>query len=99
MNKLFLLAGVSLALFASAQAWAASACVVYVENNGAPVSVQVSCDGADLKEIFQASGISSGVSKAIPYYLAKGYSFNGCTDSHSDGSNGTAYSRCFFVKN
>src|SRR5476649_460430 len=90
---------VVLGLISSASAFArSSACVVYVENSGAPVSVQVSCDGAELKGIFQASGISAAISKAVPMYLDKGYSLQGCTDSHSNGQAGDAYSRCLFVK-
>lgn len=91
---------IALACFlATGSAFAASsACVLYVENSGTPVSAQISCDGADLKEIFQASGISAAISKGVPMYLDKGYSLQGCTDSHSEGQTGSAYSRCLFYK-
>jgi hypothetical protein len=82
----------------SPAAWAgSSACVVYVDSSG---SAQSSCDGADLKDLFASSGMSSAISKAIPHFVDLGYTFVGCTDSYSEGPNGsgTAYSRCTFVK-
>jgi hypothetical protein len=85
-------------LLSTTSAFASSACVLYVENSGSPVSAQISCDGADLKEIFQSSGISAAISKGVPMYVDKGYTFSGCTESHGDGQNSTAYSRCLFVK-
>jgi hypothetical protein len=75
-----------------------SACILYVENNGAPMSVQASCDGSDLKEIFQSNSISAAISKGVPMYIDKGYLLEGCTDSHSNGPEVDAYSRCLFVK-
>ncbi|MGZ3652205.1 MAG: hypothetical protein ACXVB9_17840 [Bdellovibrionota bacterium] len=91
------LAMISLLFSAPAHA-AVSSCVLYIENTGAtPVSVQAACDGAELKQIFESSGISAGISKGIPYFINKGYTFSGCTDSHSNGPNGDAYSRCIFI--
>jgi hypothetical protein len=90
-------------LFAGAPAFAASsACVIYMANDGSGATVQQSCDGADLSDLFTATGITAGMSKAIPMFLGKGYTFSGCTDSFSDGTDnqaGTAYSRCVFIKN
>ena len=91
-----------LSFFVSTSAFAsASACVVYVSGEAAPVTAQVSCDGADIKDLFQASGISAAISKAIPYFMNQGYSFQGCSDSYVPGVNnasGYAFSRCFFIK-
>jgi len=97
--RLFVLA----LLFTAAPAFAASSvCVIYMSNDGSGATVQQSCDGADLSDLFTTSGITTGMSKSIPYFLGKGYTFSGCTDSFSDGTNnrvGTAYSRCVFIKN
>jgi len=90
---LVLIASISNAAFAGA-----SACVLFVQNDGNPVTAQGSCDGADLTNLFEASGISAAISRGIPYFLDKGYSYAGCTDSHSEGSTGVAYSRCVFLK-
>lgn len=91
----------SLFLLSAAAQAKSSACVLYVGTEFSPVTSQYSCDGADLKNLFQASGISAAISKSVPYFLDQGYTLNGCTDSYSNGANGAAgspYSRCVFIK-
>lgn len=98
MKKLicFLFAAASSAAFAKS-----SVCVLYVDGSSSPVQSQYSCDGADLQNLYQASGITAALSKSIPYFIDQGYDYAGCTDSAVDGSNntgGTAFSRCVFIK-
>ena len=89
-------------LFSGSSAFAtSSACVIYLDNSGTTVTVQQSCDGADLTDLFATNGITAGMSKSIQYFMDKDYTFAGCTDSFSPGVNntaGTAYSRCIFTK-
>lgn len=75
MNRyLAVLFTVAVSAVASTSASAApSACVVYADGSTSPVEVQYSCDGSDLTKLFDASGISAGISKAIPCFMAKGY--------------------------
>jgi hypothetical protein len=75
--------------------------VIYLDNVADPVNVQQSCDGADLSNLFKASGMTAGISKAIQYFLEKDYSLVSCSDSYSPAtqtSAGNAYTRCTFVR-
>jgi hypothetical protein len=89
-------------LLSSASAFATpSACVVYLDNSADPVSVQQSCDGADLSDLFKVSGMTAGMSKTIQYFMEKDYTFVSCSDSYSPATQttaGNAYSRCTFIK-
>ena len=94
MRNLFLL---TLAVFSIGAAASSSSCVVYVDSTA---QAQYSCDGSDLTNLFTASGITAAISKAIPHFMDLGYTLVSCTDSYSEGPNGTgtAYSRCVFIK-
>lgn len=90
-------------LLSSAQAFASSACVTYVDNTGSStVKVQASCDGAELSELFTAKGLTAGMSKAIQHFTDQGYTFMSCSEAYNPGgTNGAgshAYARCTFVK-
>jgi hypothetical protein len=92
----------ALAVFSTSALAGSSSCLIFLANNGNGATVQQSCDGAELSDLFTASGITTGLSKAIPMFIDKGYTLKSCTDSFSDGPNGTvgtAYSRCVFIKN
>jgi hypothetical protein len=89
-------------VFASGSAFAtASACVTYLDASATPIVVQYSCDGSDLTKLFEASGMTAGISKSVSYFLNQGYSLNGCTDGFSPETStayGYAYARCVFIK-
>jgi hypothetical protein len=85
--------------FSSVALAAPSSCVIYMD--GTLSSSQYSCDGADLQNLYPATGISAALSKAIPYFVGQGYTFVNCTDGFQTVTNGSgvAYSRCYFIKN
>jgi hypothetical protein len=90
-----LLVSVSSAAFAKS-----TSCILLVDSTGTPVKSQYSCDGAELKDLYEASGISAALSKSIPFFLDQGYELVNCSDGSVDSANNLSYTyvRCYFIK-
>lgn len=102
MRELLQLFFIAAMTMTSTSTYASTACVLYMQNVGSYTVVLESCDGSELRDIFTSTSISAAMSKAIPYYVDRGFSLSSCGDVGLDTTNparlASSYARCLFIK-